>query len=194
MDEINRLRRNQLAIFGCGRNAGDPKRIQRQKFIVSERIKENRAAKARVDTVTDIGLEKLSELGLVWPALVPVPHELLRVSECFGDRTAGTMAAAATAMIAIAAAAWPGEFQRNRIWKFLICLLRARARVASKVAWTCRFRFPACTFSLKRRQMRLPCGRSKDRRSRRGPVPRPARSAACIQWQAPTASASTPPQ
>src|SRR6516225_479863 len=86
MDEINRLRRNQLAIFGCGRNAGDPKRIQRQKFIVSERIKENRAAKARVDTVTDIGLEKLSELGLVWPALMPVPHELLRVSECFGDR------------------------------------------------------------------------------------------------------------
>src|SRR5262249_9887543 len=85
MDEINRLRRNQLAIFGCGRNAGDPKRIQCQKFIVSERIKENRAAKSRVETITDIGLEKLSELGLVWPALVPVPGEVLRVSEYFGD-------------------------------------------------------------------------------------------------------------
>src|SRR6516164_3681547 len=86
MNEINRLRRNQLAIFGCGRNAGDPKRIQCQKFIVSERIKENRAAKSPVNTITDIGLEKLSELGLVWPALMPVLHEFLRVSECFGDR------------------------------------------------------------------------------------------------------------
>src|SRR5262245_29149767 len=86
MDEINRLWRNQLAIFGCGRNAGDPKRIQCQEFIVSERIEEYRAAKPRVDTVTNIGLEKLSELGLVWPALVPVIREFLRVSECFDDR------------------------------------------------------------------------------------------------------------
>src|SRR5215813_4699296 len=89
MNEINGLRRDQLAIFGCGRNAGDPKRVQCQKFIVSERIKENRAAKSRVDTVTDIGLEKLSELGLVWPALMPELREFLRVSEDFGDRNGG---------------------------------------------------------------------------------------------------------
>src|SRR5262249_5889525 len=86
MNEINRLRRNQLAIFGCSRNAGDPKRIQCQKFIISERIEENGATKSRVDTVTDIGLEKLSELRLVRPALVPVFREVLRVSERFGDR------------------------------------------------------------------------------------------------------------
>src|SRR5262249_32156055 len=67
-------------------NASDPKRIQCQKFIIPERIKENRAAKARVDTITDIVLEKLPQLGLVWPALMPVPREFLRVSEGFGDR------------------------------------------------------------------------------------------------------------
>src|SRR6516164_10044383 len=85
MEEVNRLRRDQLAIFGCSRNAADPKRIQRQKFVVSERIKENRAAKSRVGTVADIGLEKLPELGLVWPALMPELREFLRVSEDFSD-------------------------------------------------------------------------------------------------------------
>src|SRR5262249_42094709 len=56
------------------------------KFVVSERIKENRAAKSRVDIITYIVLQKLSELRLIWPALVPVFREFLRVSECFGDR------------------------------------------------------------------------------------------------------------
>src|SRR5215475_5301546 len=86
MNEINRLRRNELAVFDCSRNAGDPKRIQCQKFIVPERIEENGATKSRVDAITDVVLEKLSELRLIWPALVPVFREFLRVSERFGDR------------------------------------------------------------------------------------------------------------
>src|SRR5262245_47206020 len=45
MDEINRLRRDQLAIFVCSWNTIDPKIIQCEKFIVLKCIEKRRSAK-----------------------------------------------------------------------------------------------------------------------------------------------------
>src|SRR5262245_25802623 len=86
VDEIYRLRRDQLAVFVCSRNTVDPKRIQRQKFIVSKRIEEDRAAKPRVTAQSDVVAEECSELRLIRPSLMPVGRPPLRVCECFRNR------------------------------------------------------------------------------------------------------------
>src|SRR6516162_5466466 len=86
MDEINRLRRDQLAVFVCSWNTVGPKIIQCEKFIVLKCIEKGRSAKLMIDSETDIGTQELSELGLICPIFMPVRHESLRVLECVGDR------------------------------------------------------------------------------------------------------------
>src|SRR5215471_7246710 len=85
MDEVDRLRRDQLAIFVGRRNAGGPQITQCKKFIKLKRIKQSGPAKPRITAETDIVPEELSELGLVWPALVPGARKLPRASENFCD-------------------------------------------------------------------------------------------------------------
>src|SRR6266480_1497805 len=82
MDKVDRLRRDQLAIFVCSRNTIGPKGIQRQEFIVSKRIEESRAAKARVRAQTDSAGKEFPELRLIRPSLIPVLCDRPR---CFGD-------------------------------------------------------------------------------------------------------------
>src|SRR5262245_25785787 len=85
MDEVDRLRRDQLAIFVGRRNAGSPQIAQGKKFIILKRIKESGPAKPRIAAETDIVPEELSELGLVWPALVPGARKFPRAPEKFCD-------------------------------------------------------------------------------------------------------------
>src|SRR5262245_8605962 len=86
MDEINRLRRDQLAVFVCSWNTVGPKMVQCEKFIVLKCIEKRRSAKLMIDRQTDIVTQELSELGLVCPIFMPVRHESPRVFECLGDR------------------------------------------------------------------------------------------------------------
>src|SRR5215471_2335697 len=86
MDEINRLRRDQLAVFVCSWNMIDPKIIQCEKFIVLKCIEKNRSAKLTFDRQTDIVTQELSELRLICPIFMPVRHESFRVVVCLGDR------------------------------------------------------------------------------------------------------------
>src|SRR5947208_11809256 len=72
MDKVDRLWCDQLAVFVCSRNTIGPKGIQRQEFIVSKRIEESRAAKARVRSQTDIAGKEFPELRLIRPSLIPV--------------------------------------------------------------------------------------------------------------------------
>src|SRR5262245_15959658 len=86
MDEINRLRRDQLAVFICSWNTIDPKIIQCEKLIVLKCIEKCRSAKLMTHRQTDIVTQELSELGLVCPIFMPVRHESLWVLVCLGDR------------------------------------------------------------------------------------------------------------
>src|SRR6516165_9228066 len=85
MDEINRLRRDQLAVFVYSWNTVGPKAIQCEKFIVLKCIEKGRSAKLMIHRQTDIVSEELSELGLVCPIFMPVGHESFRVFECISD-------------------------------------------------------------------------------------------------------------
>src|SRR5262245_27853930 len=86
MDEINRLRRDQLAVFVCSWNMIDPKIIQCEEFIVLKCIEKNRSAKLMTHRQTDIVTQELPELRLVCPIFMPVRYESLRVLVCLGDR------------------------------------------------------------------------------------------------------------
>src|SRR5262249_14648593 len=86
MDEINRLRRDQLAVFVCSWNMIDPKIIQCEKFIVLKCIEKRRSAKLMTHRQTDIVTQELSELRLICPIFMPVRHESLRVLVCLDDR------------------------------------------------------------------------------------------------------------
>src|SRR5258708_27651001 len=86
MDQINRLRRDQLAVFVCSWNTVRPKIIQCEKFIVLKCIEKGRSAKLMTHRQTDIVTQELSQLGLVCPIFMPVRYESLRVLVCFGDR------------------------------------------------------------------------------------------------------------
>src|SRR5262249_61384157 len=86
MHEINRLRRDQLAVFVCSWNTVNPKIIQCDKLIVLKCIEKGRSAKLLTNRQTDIVTQELSELGLVCPIFMPVRHESLRVLVCLGDR------------------------------------------------------------------------------------------------------------
>src|SRR5262249_44012480 len=72
MDEINRLRRDQLAVFVCSWNTVGPKIIQCEEFIVLKCIEKGRSTKLMTDSETDIGIQELSELGLICPIFMPV--------------------------------------------------------------------------------------------------------------------------
>src|SRR5215471_15035166 len=86
MDEINRLRRDQLAVFVCSWNMIDPEIIQCEKFIVLKCIEKNRSAKLMTHRQTDIVTQEPSELRLICPIFMPVRHESFRVVVCLGDR------------------------------------------------------------------------------------------------------------
>src|SRR5262245_56663722 len=86
MDEINRLRRDQLTVFVCSWDTVDPKIIQCEKFVVLKRIEKCRSAKRMIHGQTNIVTQELSELRLVCPIFMPVRHESPRVLECLGDR------------------------------------------------------------------------------------------------------------
>src|SRR5436190_18025991 len=111
MDKVDRLRYDQLAVFVCSRNTIGPKGIQRQEFIVSKRIEESRAAKARVRAQTDIAGKEFPELRLIRPSLIPVLCDRPR---CFRDRH-DRNEAVITATIEVTAPACAGE--SKRIWR-----------------------------------------------------------------------------
>src|SRR5262245_28159314 len=60
MDEINRLRRDQLAVFVCSWNTFSPKIVQCEKLIVLKCIEKGRSAKLTIYRQTDIVTQKLS--------------------------------------------------------------------------------------------------------------------------------------